>query len=376
MASCTTPPPAKPTKLGIGTTCRAQGRGIRSFNLIEGAIDGEAFERAARATVLHPYVLRDGCIWKTVNAVLHTTRYQADHLPGGDRWRGGQTQRPGGRPAGTYIRGTGRRPSEKVHDSGCAVPQLGSGARDLGQGRRRHDPPAEDKEVAAAIQLVSPPDRRGRMRYANTGWVRHAGQDVFLDAQGAIGADGRVDGVEMALPPQLQDYVLEEPESPEDLQKAIRASLAIHEIAPLEITYPCRLLHIRHPSIRRRTHLFLRGHGSFKPCCIALPHSALWAQDDTSDCRRLRIYAHRAAGLVFLAKDVVFPVDDFPDPTTTTKPAQMEQKAEALFRGVGNHSARSRASRDGSLRPAHPPRALVDLEWHRNCRVRKISRPA
>src|SRR5262249_11009121 len=63
--------------------------------------------------------------------------------------------------------------------------------------------------------------------------------------------------------------------------------------------------------------------------------------------------------LMFLAKDVVLPCDDFSPPEDYHEAAGLEVKADAVFRGAGNRAARSRANRDGSLRAAHPPRALI-----------------
>src|SRR5262249_17246729 len=63
IPSCAIPPTPKPTKLGIDDLLVLKDEAF-VLDLIANAIEGEAFERAARAAVVHPYLLRDGCIWK------------------------------------------------------------------------------------------------------------------------------------------------------------------------------------------------------------------------------------------------------------------------------------------------------------------------
>src|SRR5262249_8450826 len=61
-----TPSPAKQlAKIGLDDLLALRGE-TYILDLIEDATDAEAWERASRAAVPHPYVLRHGCIWKAV----------------------------------------------------------------------------------------------------------------------------------------------------------------------------------------------------------------------------------------------------------------------------------------------------------------------
>jgi hypothetical protein len=353
-----TPSPAKRTKLGIDDLLALKGPAF-VLDLIEKATGAETWERAARAAVSHPYTGRDDSIWKSkVN----------DGIP--LEWRlttffariiAEVTESDGLETTTFYqieaqVNGETRAftvPAAQFSAMKWLPEHLGKEAVIM--------PPAEDREVAAAIQLLSPHDTPRRTRYAHTGWITHGGMDVFLDAQGAIGPEGRIDGVEMALPPQLQDYVIEEPESQEALQEAVRASLVIVDVASPEVMVPLLAAVYQAAVEPPADSPYLYGStGSFKSCLTALPVSHFGRKFN-----HLYLpgnFASTATAnreLEFQAKDVVLPVDDYSPPEDYREAASMEAKADTVFRGAGNRSARSRANRDGSLRAAHPPRCAV-----------------
>jgi len=56
--------------------------------------------------------------------------------------------------------------------------------------------------------------------------------------KGAIASDGELPGVETSLPDSPSRFVMPAPPTGEELIKAIRASLDILKVAPLEITVP------------------------------------------------------------------------------------------------------------------------------------------
>ena len=61
----------------------------------------------------------------------------------------------------------------------------------------------------------------------------------------------------------------------------------------------------------------------------------------------------------FAAKDALLAVDDF-HPTSNQREQQvMNQVADRLLRGAGNHAGRMRMRADTSLRPAYDPRSLA-----------------
>src|SRR5918996_2997457 len=89
----------------------------------------------------------------------------------------------------------------------------------------------------AAIQFLSgdPPERRV---YAHLGWRELAGTWCYLHAGGAIGPVGPVEGIEVALPPDLQRYRLPDPPTGASLVESIQASLELLQVAGDRVTFP------------------------------------------------------------------------------------------------------------------------------------------
>jgi hypothetical protein len=77
-----------------------------------------------------------------------------------------------------------------------------------------------------------------RIIFEHTGWRRLGRGWGFLHANGALGADGPIDGVEVSLPGPLTHYRLPAPPQGEKLVMAIQASLRMLRVAPLPITVP------------------------------------------------------------------------------------------------------------------------------------------
>jgi hypothetical protein len=84
--------------------------------------------------------------------------------------------------------------------------------------------------LCEAIKTISGQMRQRRI-YGHTGWRRIDDQWLYLHAGGAIGADGPAADVSVELPGDLAGYRLP---VPQDLKKAVRASLQLLELnAPL-----------------------------------------------------------------------------------------------------------------------------------------------
>jgi hypothetical protein len=82
-----------------------------------------------------------------------------------------------------------------------------------------------------AIQRLSP-DAPQRRVFTHTGWREIDGEWVYLTASGAVGRDG----FEVDVGPELHRYRL--PRVPESEVEAMRASLALLDVAPLTVTVP------------------------------------------------------------------------------------------------------------------------------------------
>jgi len=212
----------------------------------------------------------------------------------------------------------------------------------------------------AAIQLLSG-DVPKRQVFGHTGWREVNGIWVYLHAGGAIGEEGAVDDIEVALPGCLAGYTLPEPPSGGELAEAARASLDFLDTAPEAITVPLYAaiwtalisqadlsVHLSGPT----------GTGKSELAALVQQH---WGAG--MDARHLpgswSSTANSLEGLAFLAKDAVLVVDDFAPTGSATDVARIHREADRLLRAQGNRSGRQRMSSDTSLRPAKPPRGLI-----------------
>jgi hypothetical protein len=360
--SATTPysdQPAASNKLGLDDYAYLKGEGAALW-LIEEAVDSEAYEASVRARMPHPYSARNGAIWKSVTTkdglsfeIQLTTfiafiRGQIIESDGVEETRYYEIE--------GVVNGETRIftiPASEFRGLGWIALHLGGGAVILAQ--------AQDREVAAAVQLLSPQDALVRVRHTHTGWICHEGRDVFLDAVGAIGGDGRISGVDVALPPQFAHYALEDPGNPEAQVEAIHASFAITKVGPPEQTVP--LLAAPYQAVVEQpadSTFICGGSGLFKSCemALSLQHFGR-AMDHLHLTESFSSTITALREVAFRGKDVLIGVDDYSRPPDHYQASDLDAKAEALFRGIGNRAARSRAARDGSLRAARPPRAAV-----------------
>ena len=92
--------------------------------------------------------------------------------------------------------------------------------------------------VRVAIQMLSPKPIPRRTIYTHTGWRKIGDDWAYLHAGGAIGASGKVEGVQVELPAALGAYKLPDPPQGEALKAAICATLARLDLAPDLISVP------------------------------------------------------------------------------------------------------------------------------------------
>jgi hypothetical protein len=112
-------------------------------------------------------------------------------------------------------------PAERFASMDWVLPAWGTGAIfTAGVGARDH--------LRAAIQTLSK-EVPTRTTYGHTGWREIGGEWCYLHVGGAIGPNGVVPGVEVALPDALAHFVLPPPPAGEQLVAAVRASLGLFE---------------------------------------------------------------------------------------------------------------------------------------------------
>jgi len=93
-------------------------------------------------------------------------------------------------------------------------------------------------QVREAIQLLSAQQMVERTVHTHTGWRRLDGGWAYLHDGGALGATGAVTGVETSLPAALAPFSLPASPTGAELRSAIRASLAVLDLAPDRVTVP------------------------------------------------------------------------------------------------------------------------------------------
>lgn len=247
-------------------------------------------------------------------------------------------------------------PAERFSAMTWPTEHLGAGAiLSPGQGikeRARH-----------AIQVLSTEIREDTV-HTHTGWLKtepHAW--VFLHAGGAIGADGPVPHVHVALPDPLIGMSLPDPPTGADLQAKVRLYLDhLLSLAPLPLVAALLAGVYRAPLGGRADYsLWLAGQtGAGKSVLAALmqqhygpglDHKHLpigWESTDNA-----------LEGLAFAAKDTLLVIDDFAPTGSSIDIQRLHSKADRVLRAQANGTGRMRMRADASLRPAKPPRGLL-----------------
>ena len=214
-------------------------------------------------------------------------------------------------------------------------------------------------QVREAIQLLSSKKMVERTVHIHTGWRKLDGGWAYLHGGGALGPRGAVTGVETALPAALAPFSLPAAPTGAELRSAIRASLAVVDLAPDRVTVPTLGAVWRSILGAADFSVFIYGAtGRFKTALAALLQQHFGAG----------FAAHRLPGswtstanfnevLAFVAKDALFVIDDFRPGAAERR--RLEGEADRLLRAAANGAGRGRLKSDTSLRPAHPPRALL-----------------
>jgi hypothetical protein len=200
-----------------------------------------------------------------------------------------------------------------------------------------------------------------RTVYTHTGWRKLDGEWAYLHGGGALGATGAVTGVETSLPAALAPLILPAPPTGPELRNAIRASLAVLDLAPDWVTVPTLGAVWRSLLGTANFSVFVYGAtGRFKTALASI----LQQHFGTG------FAAHRLPGswastanfnevLAFVGKDAVIVIDDFRPGGSAGERHRLHEDADRLLRAAANGAGRGRLKSDASLLAAHPPRALI-----------------
>ena len=239
---------------------------------------------------------------------------------------------------------------------GWVIPELGANATLMaGYGIRDH--------ARTAIQLLSGNVPR-RSAVGHLGWRRVSDLWVFCHAEGAIGANGVVDGIEVRISePELAKFALPEPPTGQDLQAAIQATLRLLDIAPLHITVPLLAaigaapLNEMDPTDYTVQIAGITGGGKTALATLAQGHYGAFLED-TDIPVGWSSTGNAIERLAFVAKDQLLLVDDYA-PQAAVNLDKLNAEVDWVVRAQANRQGRARMRSDASMAPTYSPRGLI-----------------
>jgi len=221
--------------------------------------------------------------------------------------------------------------------------------------------PGEHRALPSAIQALSQSNKARRTVYTHTGWREHGGVWCYIHAGGAIGLPQDAPAVSVDLQAPLSRFALPAPVTGDAATAAVRASLALLDLAERRLTIPILsavfraalggvdfALHVAGPSGVFKSEAAALAQQHYGPELDARHLPGCWS----STANSLELSA-------FLAKDSIFVVDDFAPTGGGSDLQRLHREAERLLRAQGNLTGRQRMAADGSIRPAKPPRGLI-----------------
>jgi hypothetical protein len=215
-----------------------------------------------------------------------------------------------------------------------------------------------------AIQILSG-DIPQRREFAHTGWADIGGERFYLTATGGIGAAGVRADLAVHLEGPLTGYALPEPPGGDALNRAVRASLAVLDVAPLAVTMPVYSAIWRAVLGDCDYSVFVAGQTGEGKSALSALAAQHYGPDIGKDGKRFagnfEATANALEAQAFIAKDALFVVDDYNPGAAGSQHerARYERTAERLFRGSANKAGRGRMRADTSLSAAKYSRALL-----------------
>lgn len=217
------------------------------------------------------------------------------------------------------------------------------------------------ERLAHALQALSAPT--ALVRYGYTGWQRHEGRPVYLHAGGAIGAEGVVPGVDVAVIDPVSRFALPVPLEGEALAAAVKSVLALLDLEPAGAVLPvvgqvfraalgqarCSL-HVYGEAGVGKSLLTALGQQFFAPAFNENHAPLSWRQGDT-----------KVAITQILAKagDCVVMTDDLKLSGNAHADQEVMARADLVFASVYSAKGRHLGRREGGVRSQAAPRSVV-----------------
>lgn len=196
--------------------------------------------------------------------------------------------------------------------------------------------------------------------FTHLGWQRLEDKKwVYLHAAGCIGSDNIIVEVEK----ELNKYVL--PSKVNDLKKAVRASKALLEIAPKEVTMPllahCYLAPLndvfRRAGIEPNFLVWLFGGTGSRKTSIAMLFLCHFGKfNGKTPPASFKDTANAIERKAFATKDTVLLIDDYHPETSKSESDKMAQIAQRVLRMYGDRIGRGRLKSTIEFQNEYPPR--------------------
>ena len=222
----------------------------------------------------------------------------------------------------------------------------------------------KDKAREAIQQLSMAAGIAERTVYQYTGWLDHRQHGpVYLTAGAVIGAAGGVSDVDVELSGRLCAYSLPDPakEEAQAVRAAVRASLALLELAPDSVSVPVLGAVYRAPLGRLDTVVWLTGEtGRNKTAYLALAQSHYgkgWHAQYLPD--GWNSSANALERSAFMVKDAVFLIDDFKPSGNTSDTNRAHGNVSRIVQGVADGQGRATLTADRKARAGMYPRGTV-----------------
>jgi hypothetical protein len=207
-----------------------------------------------------------------------------------------------------------------------------------------------------------------RRVYRHSGWRRIDGRWCYLSCSGATTADGFDPSTTVDLEGNLARIALPAPPEGDALAAAVRASLALWELAPPSVMAPLLgtlyLAPLQEPLAAAGyapafvTWLF-GGSGALKSSTAAVLMAHFGPFDQDHQPTNFEATPNAVEKLLFVAKDCLVVVDDYNPPEDERQRAAMAAVAARVIRSVGNRQSRQRMTADTRLRSGYPPRCVA-----------------
>ena len=211
--------------------------------------------------------------------------------------------------------------------------------------------------VAKSFRLESLKSLRKVHAYGHTGWTEVGGRWVYLHAGGAIvgpGAPQFSGRVVLSGKPARRNFPEVPVNDPEALKEAVRATLALWDLAADEITIPLMLSAYRAVLGEVDYTVHLAGPtGLGKTTLAHLAVSHFGANLGSRDQTNFESTANSIEREAFALKDQFLLLDDY------LGTPEHRKILAFIARNAANNSGRARLASDGTLRGDKPPRALV-----------------